>query len=270
MMGRDQLKLRVRRQCRGRLARRTGLYLVACAYALPFAAIAQDQQRACSEDAMLVFDASRSMAAADAGDAGLRRIDSVRTALTRILPAVAPKRRLGLVTYGPGPHDDCSNVTLELRPQANAGKQIQERVNGLIPDGRTPLTQSVRMAAEALAYRTRPATIVLLTDGEESCKGDPCALARHLKTEGSSLTIHVISYRIDSSLGTDGVFQARCLADETGGIYASASTVDEVAEALKRTLLCPLLSKVDPPLRPVTTELAVSAAATNRSLASER
>jgi Ca-activated chloride channel family protein len=213
-----------------------------CAVAVPAIGSPQDRQ-ACTEDAMIVFDASRSMDAADADNAGLRRIDSVRGALARILPDVARRRRLGLVTYGPGESDACSNVTLELMPASNAAQRIMDRVNALKPDGRTPLTQGVRVAADALRYREQPATIVLLTDGEETCKADPCALARTLKAGGAGVTVHVISYRIEDSLGSKGVFKARCLADETGGTYASASTAEEVAEALRRALLCPLLSE---------------------------
>lgn len=225
---------------RSALGRRIGLLI--CALALPAIAEAQDRQ-ACTEDAMIVFDASRSMDASDADDAGLRRIDSVRGALARILPDVARKRRLGLVSYGPGPAETCANVTLQLMPAPNAAQRIIDRVNSLRPDGRTPLTQAVRVAADALRYREQPATIVLLTDGEETCRADPCALARRLEAEGAALTVHVISYRIADSLGSKGVFKARCLADETGGTYASASTAEEVAEALGRALLCPLLSE---------------------------
>jgi Ca-activated chloride channel family protein len=98
------------------------------------------------------------------------------------------------------------------------------------------------MAADALGYRERPATIVLLTDGEETCGGSPCALARALKARGAGITVHVVSYRIKSSLGSSGVFGAMCLADETGGEYYSTETADELAAALEKVLACPLLS----------------------------
>jgi Ca-activated chloride channel family protein len=201
------------------------------------------QSQPCTEDAMLVFDASKSMAAAAGDNTGLRRIDSVRTALARILPRVAPKRRLGLITYGPGSRPACVNVSLEFRPVPNAAAQIMSRLESLKPDGKTPLTRAIRMAADALDYRNRPATIVLLTDGEETCGGGPCALARLLKAEGARTTVHVISYRIASAVGSDGVFASRCLADETGGLYVAADTVDEVAAALETALACPMISE---------------------------
>lgn len=200
-------------------------------------------QQPCTEDAIIVFDASKSMAAAAGDNTGLRRIDSVRNALARILPRVALKRRLGLVIYGPGSRPACVNVSLALRPAANAAARIMAQLDQLKPDGRTPLTRGVKTAAEALRYRERPATIVLLTDGEETCGEAPCALAKALKTEGARTTVHVISYHIASAVGSDGVFASRCLADETGGLYAATDTVDEVAAALETVLACPMISE---------------------------
>jgi Ca-activated chloride channel family protein len=207
------------------------------------ATVHAQQSQPCTEDAMIVFDASKSMAVAAGDNTGLRRIDSVRAALARILPRVAPKRRLGLITYGPGSRPACVNVSLEFKPAPNAAAKIMSRLDALKPDGKTPLTRAVRMAADALDYRHRPATIVLLTDGEETCSGGPCALAQLLKAEGARATVHVISYRIASAVGADGVFASRCLADETGGLYAAADTVDEVAAALETALACPMVSE---------------------------
>lgn len=225
-------------------ARLAGAWALALCLALVWTPGARGEEpAACTEDAMLIVDASQSMAAADAGSAGLRRIDSVRSSLVRILPRVAPRRRLGLMSYGPGSRAPCSNVSLLLRPQLDAGAAIRARAEELKPAGRTPLTRAVRMAAEALDYRAKPATIVLLTDGEESCGGDPCALAKALKAGSPALTVHVVSYRIGASLGSSGIFEARCIADETGGLYVAADTADELVTALEKVLACPFVSE---------------------------
>ena len=91
---------------------------------------AEEASKPCTEDAMIVFDASGSMAGSLAEGIGakIRRIDEVRKALAQVLPNVAHFRRIGLVTYGPGPHQQC-NVELKLRPRTNAAKPIMEIVN---------------------------------------------------------------------------------------------------------------------------------------------
>src|SRR5262245_37776592 len=73
----------------------------------------------CQEDAMIVFDASGSMLSSGtigetiATPNSRPRILEARSALARILPSATRFRRIGLVTYGPGPWDQC-NVNLNL------------------------------------------------------------------------------------------------------------------------------------------------------------
>ena len=57
-------------------------------------------------------------------------------------------------------------------------------VNGLVPAGKTPLTSAVEQAAEVLNYRSKPGVIVVVTDGEETCGGSPCALGKQLHLTG--------------------------------------------------------------------------------------
>lgn len=89
------------------LRRRTLLaifLLTIAAISLPDPGHAQDKKTPCTEDAMIVFDASGSMA----GNLGQGimtekpRIYEVRKALARVLPEVTRVRKVGLITYGPG------------------------------------------------------------------------------------------------------------------------------------------------------------------------
>src|SRR6476620_10110181 len=94
----------------------------------------------CREDAMVVFDASGSMSGNQVlGIPNSRaRIDEARAALARVLPNATKYRRVGLVSYGPGPWNQC-NVKLDLTPMANAAGPIMSTVNAIVPAGRTPL-----------------------------------------------------------------------------------------------------------------------------------
>lgn len=204
----------------------------------------------CDSDAMLVFDGSGSMAGNERFDFGsvVTRISKVRGALDKVLPNVAPNRRLGLVTYGPGPYDRCDNIELNVRPMENAAATIKAAVDAINPAGRTPLTEAVRLAAGALDYRKKPGVIVLLTDGEETCGGNPCKLAKELKAEAAGLTVHVIGYKMTdfSWTGGAGLLEMRCLAETTGGFYESPETVEELIAALAKTLGCPDLTSRPP------------------------
>ena len=201
----------------------------------------------CYEDAMLVFDASGSMSGMEEwGSSSLTtRIDDARRALAESLPRVTPYRRLGLMTYGPGPVGHCNNIVLNMRPALDAGSKIMAEVNGIVPDGRTPLTSAVEQAANVLNYRDKAALVVLLTDGSETCGGQPCALAKTLKATGKAITVHVIGYRLQDIMSTrdQGVVDMKCLAVQTGGLFIRADSIEELVDALNKTLGCPLLTK---------------------------
>lgn len=200
-----------------------------------------EEQAECRDDAILVFDASGLMASTD--PSGVSRIHRVREATARVVPQIAPVRNLGLMVYGGGATNGCSNIALKVEPGPNNAGPIIDALRGVLPNGRTPLTESIRQAAEKLSYRTRPATIVLLTDGEESCGGDPCALAARLHKEGPRMRIHVIDYK--QRFGSDwrGTLQSRCLAETTGGRHIAVNTVSDLIAALRDTLGCPYVTQ---------------------------
>src|SRR6188768_4486638 len=84
------------------------------------AAAAEPDKGPCTEDAMIVFDASGSMSGNGWGygseSAGsVSRLDKVRATLAEVSPSITRIRRVGLITFGPGPYNQC-NVKLELRP----------------------------------------------------------------------------------------------------------------------------------------------------------
>src|SRR6478752_7615343 len=122
----------------------------------------EPQPSPCNEDAMIVFDASGSMAGNVGQGIGttIPRIDEARHALAKVLPSATKFRRVGLITYGPGEYNQC-NIEVNMKPLPNAAKPIMRVVNALVPAGKTPLTAAVEQAAEVLDYRNKPGVIVV-------------------------------------------------------------------------------------------------------------
>jgi len=238
-----------------RVARPAAIALAAALLTVSNLAAAKDKNpQPCTEDAMIVFDASGSMAGslAEGMGAKIRRIDEVRKALAQALPAVTHFRRIGLITYGPGPYQQC-NVDLNFKPIPNATKRIMDQVSELNPAGKTPLTQAVEQAAEVLDFRNKPGTVVVLTDGEETCDGAPCDLGKMLRADGVQMTVHVIGFRITAFwTGAQSALDVRCLAEESGGQYIEAENREELVAAFEKTLGCPMMSQVSRPLASLT------------------
>ncbi len=213
---------------------------------------------------MLVFDGSGSMAEMGYNALGAPRIFDARKAVRAAVPKVAEVRRLGLIVYGPGAGGACDNVRLHFAPRDDAAGPIIAAVEALSPEGSTPLTRAVAEAAEVLDYRNQPGVVVLVTDGKETCAGTPCQLAADLAADGLDLTVHVIGFRVrpdyfDWELGQGGfgsatgtpsgetLSVASCLADRTGGQYVSAESVDDLANALRQTLGCAMIGRLERP-----------------------
>jgi len=208
-------------------------------------------QETCTRDAMVVFDGSGSMAEMGFNLLDEPRIFDARRAVRKVMPQVAPVRRLGLVTYGFGRRESCASVVVRFPPQADAADRIVAEIDRLNPAGETPLTEAIAAAAHVLDYENKPGEIVLVTDGKETCGGSPCQLAADLAA-GADMTVHVIGFRVrgehfawpDQPQDTFVEPVARCLADRTGGMYVRAETLDDLIGALRQTLGCQILSKV--------------------------
>jgi Ca-activated chloride channel family protein len=230
-------------------------------YACPFAFVlvtllpaaaegpAEETRDPCTEDAMIVFDASGSMAGNTVQGlfSDVTRIDEVRKALAQVLPTATKFRKVGLITYGPGPYGQC-NVALDFRPMPNAAAPIMSVVNGLNPAGKTPLVEAVKLAAAVLHEQTARGVIVLLTDGEETCGGAPCELGKALKEANDNLTVHVVGYQLRAFrwTGAQSFLDVKCLAEETGGLYITAENRDDLVKAFEKTLGCPMMSAASP------------------------
>jgi Ca-activated chloride channel homolog len=213
----------------------------------------EDGPAPCVEDAMIVFDVSGSMSGDGWGygseTAGtVSRLDKVRGTLAEALPSITRIRRVGLITFGPGPYNQC-NVRLDLRPTENAAAAILDAIKALTPAGKTPLTAAVAEAADVLDFRNKPGLIVVVTDGEETCGGSLCDLGKKLHAEASRLTVHVISLRVRgiSWVGEQSVLDAKCLAEQNGGLYLTAETQDDLKDAIDKTLGCPMVTETMKP-----------------------
>lgn len=204
----------------------------------------------CKDDAMLVFDASGSMAETGHNGPGSTRIAEAREALRKTMPDITPFRQMGLVIYGPGTADACNNIDLRFGPAPDAALAIIAAADRVVPDGNTPLTEAVRQAAGVLGGSGRRGDIVLVTDGRETCHGAPCQLAAELASGG--LKVHVIGFRVRGAafewqtVGGGDIRNhqtvARCLADRTGGQYVTAESTDDLVAALRDILGCPIVS----------------------------
>jgi Ca-activated chloride channel family protein len=195
--------------------------LLACTLALP----AHAEGRS-----IIVLDASGSMwGQID----GRPKLDIAREALAEVLGSIPADTELGLMAYGHREKGSCDDIELIVPPAAGTAQAISDAAAAMQFLGKTPLTESVRRAAAELRSTEEEATVILITDGIETCEADPCALGRELEASGVDFTAHVVGFGLTEEEGK----QVACLAQETGGQYLTAGDLASLTLALQTTVI---------------------------------
>ncbi len=195
------------------------------ASALVSPAWSQKAPSAAPASALIVFDASGSMWGQIKGKPKIEIARDVVRDLVRDLPS---DTELGLMAYGHRRKGDCEDIEL-LIPVGKVDKQAFVKiVDGIMPKGMTPITASLELAAEGLGYKESKATVILVSDGLETCNADPCAAAKKLEQLGVDFTAHVIAF----DLKPEETEKLRCIADATGGKFFPASDAASLKDAL--------------------------------------
>jgi Ca-activated chloride channel family protein len=183
-----------------------------------------------NERIMIVLDGSGSMwGQID----GVPKLQIARDTLRDVLKTVPEDTELGLLAYGHRKKGDCSDIEMIVPPALGTASTIVEKADKMKFLGKTPLTAAVKQAAEELRYVEDAATVVLITDGLETCKANVCELGSLLEEQGANFTAHVVGFGLSKEEGA----QVACLAENTGGKYFSADNGDALSKALQDTVV---------------------------------
>ncbi|MDY6971974.1 MAG: VWA domain-containing protein [Thermodesulfobacteriota bacterium] len=175
---------------------------------------------------VFIFDASGSMW----GDAGGRKkIESAREVMGKVVPVLPSEVKIGLAAYGHRRKGDCTDIEILIPAGSTDKARLLTRVNSLSPKGKTPLADSVKMVVETLESMEEETTIVLISDGEETCHADPCGVVKGLKDSGIKFILHVVGFGVDGEQKE----QLSCLAEAGGGQYLGADNADTLLSALE-------------------------------------
>lgn len=182
---------------------------------------------------ILVLDASGSMRAKIDGKS---KMEIAKEVVATVLSTWKPQDELGLVAYGHREKGSCSDIEVLREPGLVNINDYMSAVDALSPKGKTPMTAAVKMAAESLQYTEKKATVILVSDGIETCGLDPCAVAEELEKLGVDLTVHTVGFGLDDK---GAVGQLKCLAEKTGGTFTTADNASELQAALTKTVQAP-------------------------------
>lgn len=182
----------------------------------------------------LILDASGSMKA-NLPD-GKTRMEAAKTAVAEFVTGLAPDTRLAFRAYGhqsPTSKKDCKDTSLLTSfDAASANKApIIDQARSLQPQGYTPITYSLTLAAQDLgSEESATRTVVLVSDGKETCAADPCAAAKALAEADAKLVVHTVGIGVDTVTRS----QLQCIARMARGNYYDANSASELTGALSK------------------------------------
>jgi hypothetical protein len=101
-------------------------------------------------------------------------------------------------------------------------------VNKLEPKGSTPLSGAIGLAVTQLREVEGSASVVVVSDGKETCEGDPCAAVREALAQGVKMQVHVVGFDVTP----EEAEQLQCMAKAGNGKYFAAANAEGLGEAL--------------------------------------
>ncbi|WGZ90241.1 MAG: VWA domain-containing protein [Candidatus Thiocaldithrix dubininis] len=164
---------------------------------------------------VIVLDASNSMWGQVNGKT---KIEIARTELNKLLAKPELSSQAQVMVYGSQSKSSCTDIK-RLDESADS-EALSKAINQIRPLGRSPIGAALKQAASNIQGQ---GSIVLISDGTESCDQDPCVITKELKQQQPGLKIYAVSLQTEKQNQT-----LTCIAESSGTDVLSANQLDSV------------------------------------------
>ena len=205
------------------------MIIVATGWSAPQPARAEEPAKV-----LLLLDVSGSMN--ERISSGGTKFAAAKRALKQVAGALPAGTQVGLRVYGSEISESkdtnpkaCRDTELVMPIGPLDRSKMYKAVDSFDAVGETPIAYSLGKAVDDLGDKGRR-VLVLISDGEESCAGDPCPAARKLADNGVDLQFNAIGLDV----GSKARKQLKCIAQAGDGSYYDADEADDLSEALRK------------------------------------
>jgi hypothetical protein len=180
----------------------------------------------------MILDASGSMLQPLEGQ---RRIDIAKQVISQLVTQdLPPGTQMALRVFGHLEANSCrTDLVIPLQPADPAA--VNSQVSGIEARNlaKTPIAASLLKVAEDMAGWQGPKIVILVTDGEETCGGDPAEAIRTLKAQGIDVRINIVGFAVDDAALKAQFSEWAKLGD---GFYYDATNSAELAAGVAKAL----------------------------------
>jgi Mg-chelatase subunit ChlD len=180
----------------------------------------------------IILDASGSML----GDIdGRQKIDVAHEALAQLVEKLPETTNVALRTYGHRRTQDCTDVELIAPLEQLDRAAFIDQITSIrpAPNSRTPMALSLQQVIEDLKDAHGDKLVVLVSDGDETCEGDPAQVATQLHTDNPDLDISVIGFNVGPENWRE---RLSAIAQGGGGSYFDAAGSTQLVDALEQAV----------------------------------
>lgn len=185
----------------------------------------------------LIFDSSGSMWGKIEGRT---KIAIAKEVMSETIESLPDDLRVALRVFGhriePGEAGACQDSEL-VYPLADIDKPLLlERIASVEARGTTPIAHSLRQVADDLSDEPGEKLVILVTDGEEECRGDPPAVVEELLEQGLEVRVNIVGFALaDEQTRAD----MRQITDLTAGRFFNAADREELLASVTTALAVP-------------------------------
>ena len=166
---------------------------------------------------------------------GARRIDLAKSALTDLARNALPDGTgFALRVFGHKEAGSCrTDLELPLAPIDRNAAAARIQGLGAMNLAKTPIGASLLKVRDDLKGVKGPMLVVLVTDGEETCGGDPKAAIQSLRSAGLDVRVNIVGFAVDEVVLKDTF---REWARVGNGAYFDAQDGEQLRKAMRATL----------------------------------
>jgi Ca-activated chloride channel family protein len=186
-------------------------------------------QTSTGQKILFIFDASGSMW----GKIGTKtKLQIAKETMGKLSDKIAPGSNVGLIVYGHRSATDCNDIQTLLPIGTFDKTKFNATIKAVNAKGKTPIALSINQALALIRGINDPVTIILVSDGLETCTGNACETVKNAKASGVKITMHVVGFGISEK----DLSPLECIAQAGGGQYFPANNAEELAAALEQTV----------------------------------
>jgi Ca-activated chloride channel family protein len=181
------------------------------------------------QNILFIFDASGSMWGKIGATA---KIQIAKETMGKLSDKISAGSKVGLIAYGHRSASDCNDIETIVPVSSFDMAKFNNTIKALNPKGKTPIAKSINHSLALIKGINDPVTIILVSDGLETCEGNACEIVKNARASGIKITMHVVGFGIAEK----DLAPLECIAQAGGGQYFPANNADELASALEQTV----------------------------------